>query len=66
MFFSVKILLIQPLKNQKSFYPTSNINKKTTHPWPKSLQKDTIQLSHMSFIMQLNATAACVCSFFAA
>jgi hypothetical protein len=20
-----------------------------THPWPKTLQKDTVQLSHMSF-----------------
>jgi hypothetical protein len=31
-------------------YPTLNINlKMNTHPWPKSLQKDTIQLSHMSF-----------------
>jgi hypothetical protein len=23
--------------------------KMNTHPWPKTLQKDTVQLSHMSF-----------------
>jgi hypothetical protein len=48
----VKILLIQrpTIKKPKVFLPNSNINKKiSTHPWPKTLQKDTIQLSHMSF-----------------
>jgi hypothetical protein len=50
MFFVAKILLTQPLKSHKFDYPTSKINSKiNTHPWPKTLQKDTIQLSHMSF-----------------
>jgi hypothetical protein len=43
-------LLIQrpTIKKPKVFLPNSNINKKiSTHPWPKTLQKDTIQLSHI-------------------
>jgi hypothetical protein len=49
MFFVAKILLTQPLKSQKFDYPTSNINLKiNTHPLPKTLQKDTFQLSHVS------------------
>ena len=37
--FLVKILLKSPKD------PTSNINQKiNTHPWPRTLQKDTIQL----------------------
>jgi hypothetical protein len=50
MFLLVNILLIQHLKSKKKYYPTSNINQKiNTHPWAKTLQKDAIQLSHMSF-----------------
>jgi hypothetical protein len=48
--FVGKILLTQPLKSKKFDYPTLNINYKiNTHPWPKTLEKDTIQLSHVSF-----------------
>jgi hypothetical protein len=51
-FFLVKILRIQPLKSQKNFAQTNlkyELKILYTHPWPKTLQKDTIQLSHMSF-----------------
>jgi hypothetical protein len=50
MVFVAKILLTQPLKSKKIDYPTLNINLKINiHPWPKTLQTDTIQMSHMSF-----------------
>jgi hypothetical protein len=50
MFFLVEILLIQPLKSQTFSLPNLKYEQKiNTHPWPKTLQKDTVQLSHMSF-----------------
>jgi hypothetical protein len=46
----VKMLLIQPLKSQKIILPNLKYQLKNKHPpLPKTLQKDTIQLSHMSF-----------------
>jgi hypothetical protein len=51
MFFLMKGLLIKPLKSQNIFtQPQISIKKINTHyPWPKPLQKNAIQLSHMSF-----------------
>jgi hypothetical protein len=39
------------VKKSKQFFtqPQISIKKMHTHPWPKTLQKDTVQLSHMSF-----------------
>jgi hypothetical protein len=49
MFFLVNHL-IQPLKSQHFSLPNLKYQLKNKYPpWPKTLQKDTIQLSHMSF-----------------
>ena len=53
-------------KKSKYFLPTSYINWKiNTRPWPKTLQKDTIQLSQMSFTTSVTPHEVddCLCNF---
>jgi hypothetical protein len=52
MFFLPNVLLIQPLKSVKKFLPNLKYQLRNKYPplvWSKTFQKDTIQLSHMSF-----------------
>jgi hypothetical protein len=62
--FLLKGLLTQPLKSQNLSDSVPNLKhqleNKYTHPWPKTLQKNTTPLSHMSFTTSVSLITACV------